>query len=99
MLLRADATGRNQMLKSLCLLAAVLIALTPGLPAQAAQKDRIVLGMVLEPPHLDPTQSPAAAIKEVLYANVLEGLTRIDETGTVRPQLAASWTVSPDGLA
>ena len=55
--------------------------------------------MVLEPPHLDPTQSPAAPIKEILYANVMEGLTRIDQTGAIVPDLAESWTVSPDGLA
>lgn len=87
------------MARPLALLAVLLLALLPALPAGAAQKDRIVLGMVLEPPHLDPTQSPAAAIKEILYANVLEGLTRIDEKGAVQPQLAASWTVSPDGRA
>src|SRR6185437_5934228 len=64
-----------------------------------AQKDRIVLGMTLEPPHLDSRQSPAAAIKEILYVNVMEGLTRVDEHGKVEPLLAKSWTVSPDGLA
>ena len=87
------------MRRSLASLAAALLILLPCLSAQAAQKDRIVVGMVLEPPHLDPTESPAAAIKEILYANVLEGLTRIDEKGVVQPQLAASWTVSPDGRA
>jgi peptide/nickel transport system substrate-binding protein len=81
------------------LLAALAFAMILALPAVAAQKDRIVLGMVLEPPHLDPTQSPAAPIKETLYANVLEGLTRIDEESAVRPQLAASWSASADGLA
>jgi peptide/nickel transport system substrate-binding protein len=68
-------------------------------PAPAAPRDRIVVGMVLEPPHLDPTQSPAAPIKEILYANVMEGLTRIDQKGAVIPDLAESWTVAPDGLA
>ena len=87
------------MVRLLAFVAALSLAIAPALPAAAAQKDRIVIGMVLEPPHLDPTQSPAAAIKEILYANVLEGLTRIDETGAVQPLLAASWTVSPDGLA
>jgi peptide/nickel transport system substrate-binding protein len=80
------------MLKILVALAALFVAL----PA-AAQKDRLVLGQVLEPPHLDPTAGTAAAIREVLYANVLEGLTRIDEKSEVRPLLAESWTVSPDG--
>ena len=63
-----------------------------------AAKDTLSLGMVLEPPHLDPTAGAAAAIREVTYANIFEGLTRIDANGLVQPGLAASWTVSPDGL-
>ncbi len=66
-------------------------------PAWAA-KDSLVLGMVLEPPHLDPTAGAAAAIREVTYANIFEGLTRIDRNSAVKPALAESWTVSPDGL-
>ncbi|MGI9434160.1 MAG: ABC transporter substrate-binding protein, partial [Geminicoccaceae bacterium] len=64
----------------------------------AVAKDTIRLGMVLEPPHLDPTAGAAAAIDEVVYANVFEGLTRIDQNGIVQPGLAASWEVSEDGL-
>jgi peptide/nickel transport system substrate-binding protein len=66
-------------------------------PALAA-KDTLVLGMSLEPPHLDPTAGAAAAIDEVVYANIMEGLTRIDENGVVKPGLAESWTISDDGL-
>lgn len=36
----------------------------------------VVLGMVLEPPGLDPTATPAAAIGAIVHYNVLEGLTR-----------------------
>jgi peptide/nickel transport system substrate-binding protein len=69
------------------------------IPAAAqAAKDRLVLGMPLEPPHLDPTAGAAAAIDEVVYANLFEGLTRIDENGAVKPALAESWTISDDGL-
>src|SRR5260370_17322451 len=67
-------------------------------PGAWAAKDTLVLGMVLEPPHLDPTAGAAAAIREVTYANLYEGLTRIDAQGAVQPALAESWTVSPDGL-
>ncbi|MEM7464358.1 MAG: ABC transporter substrate-binding protein, partial [Pseudomonadota bacterium] len=80
-------------------LAAALIAasmLAASNPAFAA-KDTIVLGMPLEPPHLDPTAGAAAAIDEVVYANVFEGLTRINRNGEVLPALAESWEISEDG--
>ena len=66
-------------------------------PAFAA-KDSVTLGMQLEPPNLDPTGGAAAAIREVDYLNVFEGLTRIDESLNPHPLLADSWTLSPDGL-
>lgn len=61
-----------------------------------AKKDSIVIGMALEPPGLDPTIAPAAAIGEITHFNIFEGLTRIRENGEVAPLLAESWTVSPD---
>lgn len=67
-------------------------------PGAAQPRDRLVVGMGLEPPHLDPTAGAAAAIDEVTYANLFEGLVRIDRDGRVAPQLARSWTVSGDGL-
>ena len=66
--------------------------------AQAQSKNVITLGLTLEPPHLDPTAGAAAAIDEIVYANVFEGLTRIDQNGAVQPQLATEWSVSADGL-
>ena len=78
------------------LLAAALIAAFACGSAQA--KDTLSLGMVLEPPNLDPTAGAASAIREVTYQNIFQGLTRIDRNGQVRPDLARSWTVSPDGL-
>ena len=73
---------------------ALAVAATPAF----AQQDTISIGMVLEPPNLDPTAGAAAAIDEVVYANVFEGLTRFGPDGSVRPGLAESWTVSDDGL-
>lgn len=77
-------------------LAAAAIALATCSVASAARTD-LVLGVPLEPPHMDPTAGAAAAIDEVLYANVFEGLTRIGSRGEVLPALAESWTVSEDG--
>jgi peptide/nickel transport system substrate-binding protein len=65
----------------------------------AAQRTDVVIGMQLEPPILDPTAGAAAAIDEVVYANVFEGLTRFGPDGAVLPALAESWEVAPDGLS
>ncbi len=74
------------------------LVLAAGLtPAVAARTD-ITVGMVLEPPNLDPTAGAAAAIDEVVYANVFEGLTRFDSNGAIVPGLARSWDISENGL-
>jgi len=80
---------------------AVLLAGAAGLAlaaVPAAAKEDLVVGMTLEPPHLDPTAGAAAAIDEVTYANVFLGLTRIDRNGAVIPGLAERWEVADDGL-
>ena len=77
------------------LLAALALSMIPG----ARGADRVIIGMQLEPPVLDPTASPAAAISEILYGNVFEGLVQFAADGSVLPKLAASWDVSGDGLS
>src|SRR6185369_15246304 len=72
-------------------------ALTLASSAAFAARTDLVLGMVLEPPHLDPTAGAAAAIGEVTYANIFQGLTRIGPHGEVQPALAESWTLADDG--
>ncbi|MEO0412282.1 MAG: ABC transporter substrate-binding protein [Pseudomonadota bacterium] len=67
-----------------------------GEPPRAG--DHIAIGIGLEPPNLDPTMGAAAAVDEVVYANVFEGLTRIDRNGYVQPALARTWDVSENGL-
>jgi peptide/nickel transport system substrate-binding protein len=79
--------------------------LLAGLPAlvvvgpAAAQRprDSAVIGIVLEPPGLDPTTGAAASIGEIVHVNILEGLTKIAMDGAVTPLLAESWSVGPDG--
>ncbi len=89
------------LIKTLVRTAALTAALTMSASFSAinawAQKTEVTLGAVLEPPHLDPTAGAAAAIDEIVYANVFEGLTRIGSKGEVLPALAESWTVSDDG--
>lgn len=77
---------------------ALLAALAGVLPAAAAPKTSLVLGMSVEPAGLDPTAAAPVAIGQVTWLNVFEGLVAIDREGRVTPRLAASWTVSPDGL-
>src|SRR5690606_33863691 len=85
-------------LKSILAAAAIALAVATVAPVDAtAARTDVVIGMVLEPPHLDPTASAAAAIKEVGYANIFEGLTRIGPDGQVAPALAESWNISDDG--
>lgn len=80
------------MIHALKLLAALVLL---ALPASA--QDAITLGMVLEPPNLDPTGGAAAATDEVVYANVFEGLTRFGPNGAIEPGLAEGWDVDQDG--
>ncbi len=77
------------------ILMAGVMALLGG--AALARTD-ITIGLVLEPPNLDPTAGAAAAIDEVVYANVFQGLTRFAADGSILPALARSWDISPDGL-
>ena len=83
------------------LIAATVVTLFTVASTVAAQAQRAdaIIGLQLEPPHLDPTSAAAGAIDQVLYANVFEGLTRFGPDGSVQPGLAASWTISDDGLS
>jgi len=73
---------------------AAALALSAG---TVLAQDTITIGMQLEPPNLDPTGGAAAAIDEVTYANIFEGLTRYQPDGSIAPGLAESWRISDDG--
>ena len=64
--------------------------------AYAAPKDSVVIGIVLEPPGLDPTTGAAASIGEITHYNIFEGLTKIGDDFSISPLLAESWIISPD---
>lgn len=66
-----------------------------ALPALAAGAN---IGMQLEPPVLDPTAGAAAAIDEIVYSNVFEGLVKFAEDGSVVPGLARNWEITDGGL-
>jgi peptide/nickel transport system substrate-binding protein len=72
-------------------------ALGFGSETWAQSKDRLVIGMSLEPPVLDPTKNAAAAIREITCPSIYESLGRIDRTGAITPGLAESWSISEDG--
>ena len=80
-------------------LGAVLLAmvlLCAGRPAVG--RDALVLGTQLEPPGLDPTVSASAAIGELTFPTVYEGLVHLGAGGRVEPGLATGWEISPDLL-
>jgi peptide/nickel transport system substrate-binding protein len=67
-------------------------------PAMAQGRDTLTLCQTLEPPILDPTAGAAAAIREVTYDNIFEGLFAFDRDGKLVPRLAQSVETSADGL-
>ncbi|MGQ9767147.1 MAG: ABC transporter substrate-binding protein [Anaerolineae bacterium] len=58
----------------------------------------LVEGIAGNPQYLNPLLSQYNQVDEELCALLFNGLTRLDERGNVVPDLAESFTVSPDGL-
>lgn len=55
--------------------ATLAVAMAAG--AALAEDRGVPIGMVPEPPNLDPAAGPAAAIDEVVHANIFGGPTRL----------------------
>jgi peptide/nickel transport system substrate-binding protein len=91
--MRLAQRGRRAALLAALLVVPGSVCATPALAAQSA-----IIGMQLEPPVLDPSTNPAAAISEALYGNLFEGLVQFAADGSVRPCLADSWDITADGL-
>ena len=68
------------------------VACVPMHAAAGPADNRVVIAIPLEPPGLDPAMQPAAAVSEVVWENVFEGLTRFDPNGKIVPGLALGWT-------
>jgi peptide/nickel transport system substrate-binding protein len=76
--------------------AALLLATIPFLPL-AARAQTLEIAVDQSPVGLDPHIATAFSTAQI-DSNIYEGLTAIDADLRVIPALAASWTVSPDGL-
>ncbi len=95
-----SAPRRRDLLQAAALWAATAQGLAAAQPLErpGSRKRRgLLLNLTQEPDSLDPTTTAAASVGEVVHYNVLEGLTRIEESGQVTPLLAQSWELSSDG--
>jgi peptide/nickel transport system substrate-binding protein len=80
------------------LVAVLLVALVAGLAAaQTPRRGGVIrAGLNADPPNLDPHQSTAAVDRQV-FQSLFDKLVDIDETFTVVPMLATSWTIANNG--
>jgi peptide/nickel transport system substrate-binding protein len=82
----------NDMKLRAILAALAILGATQQTASAQAPKDRVVIALPAEPPGLDPAMQPAAAVSEVVWENIFEGLTRFDPAGKIVPGLAESWS-------
>ena len=67
-----------------------------GSASGGAKSTALTVGLVAEPANLDFTRTDGAAIPQALLGNVYDGLVKLDNDGKIVPDLATTWTVSPD---
>ncbi len=75
----------------------LLVPVAGVLAATPQHGGNLVVCQPAEPPGLDPTANTAAAIDRVVFANIYEGLIKVERTGKFIPGLATRWEVSPGG--
>jgi peptide/nickel transport system substrate-binding protein len=79
------------------LVISLILPLSLAAAATPVKGGNLVVCQPAEPPGLDPTSNTAAAIDRVVWANLFETLTKLDDQGKLLPGLAKRWDVSPDG--
>jgi peptide/nickel transport system substrate-binding protein len=94
---------RRQLLIATFTLALVVVAVLAAGPSATSKEvpaagGVYVEGVVGHPTYLNPLLSPFNDADDDVVSLVFSGLTRLDPRGTVVPDLASGWTISPDGL-
>lgn len=83
---------------STLLLAGAAVASLTTVPAFAQQKAPLTILRVIDADNYDPIRTTATAAAEVMYM-LADTLVTVDfDMKTIKPGLADSWTISPDGL-
>ncbi|HSO18185.1 MAG TPA: ABC transporter substrate-binding protein, partial [Desulfosarcina sp.] len=87
----------NHLCRLFSLILCLFVWLSPAFSQTPVTGGSLTVCQPGEPPGLDPTANTAAAIDRVVYANIYEGLVKVDSGGGFLPGLANGWSVSPDG--
>lgn len=87
----------NTTRRFLCLVLCLVWMVCPAFSQTPVKGGTLTVCQPAEPPGLDPTANTAAAIDRVVYANIYEGLVKVDSSGGFIPGLAHDWHISPDG--
>ena len=86
----------------------VLLAVMIGLPITLTSLDAalaqatpqrggtMIFTLATDPPTLNPGTSSSFPT-QLVGCIILQGLTRVNSAGDIKPLLAKSWTISPDG--
>jgi peptide/nickel transport system substrate-binding protein len=89
--------GRSSMKTLLAGIAGTLMAAAAALPAVAQAPSTLTIVREVDADRYDPARSTARAASEILFM-LGDTLVSLDfDMKTIRPGLATSWTVSPDG--